>query len=354
MGKDLFFDTNLSTPPGQSCATCHAPEVGFKRPDSDINNHGAVYPGAVFTRSGNRAPPTAAYGGDSPVLNYDEDEEVWTGGMFWDGRATGWTLGDPLAEQAMGPFLNPLEQNNPNARLVVIKVSMSEYAELFEEVWGPGSLDFVDDVEGTYERIARSIAAYERSMEVNPFSSKYDYYLAEEADLTEQEALGLELFEGKAMCSACHPAPLFTDFTYDNLGVPKNTENPFYDMPKKWNPEGEEWVDYGLGGFLKSAGNDPGVYEPELGKHKVSTLRNVDMRPDVEFIKFYGHNGYFKSLEEIVHFYNTRDVETWLPPEYPLNINTDELGDLDLTLDEEAAVVAFLKTLSDGYEPPSP
>ena len=150
LGKKLFFDTNLSTPPGQSCATCHAPEVGFKGPDSDINNHGAVYPGAVFTRSGNRAPPTAAYGGDSPVLYYDEIEEVWTGGMFWDGRATGLTLGDPLAEQAMGPFLNPLEQNNPNARLVVIKVSMSEYAELFEVVWGPGSLDFIDDVEGTY------------------------------------------------------------------------------------------------------------------------------------------------------------------------------------------------------------
>jgi len=228
LGKELFFDSNLSTPPGQSCATCHDPEAGFKGPDSDINSHGAVYPGAVFTRSGNRAPPTAAYGGDSPVLYYDEGEGVWTGGMFWDGRATGWTLGDPLAEQAMGPFLNPLEQNNPNARLVVIKVSMSEYAELFEEVWGPGSLDFVDDVDGTYERIARSISAYERSAEVNPFSSKYDYYLAEDEEegiLTEEEAWGLELFEGKAMCSACHPSepgslgepPLFTDFTYDNL-----------------------------------------------------------------------------------------------------------------------------------------
>jgi len=354
LGKDLFFDTDLSTPLGQSCATCHDPVVGFKGPDSDINNHGAVYPGAVLTRSGNRAPPTAAYGGDSPVLYYDEIDEVWTGGMFWDGRATGWTLGDPLAEQAMGPFLNPLEQNNPNARLVVVKVSMSEYAELFEAVWGPGSLDFIDDVEGTYERIARSISAYESSSEVNPFSSKYDHFLVDEAELTEQEAWGLELFEGKAMCSACHPAPLFTDFTYDNLGLPKNPENPFYDMPKKWNPDGEDWVDYGLGGFLKSAGYDPVDYEPELGKHKVSTLRNVDMRPYEEFVKSYGHNGIFKSLEEIVHFYNTRDVELWPPPEYPLNVNTDELGDLGLTADEEAAVVAFLKTLTDGFDPTPP
>jgi cytochrome c peroxidase len=355
LGKHLFFDTNLSTPPGQSCAACHAPETGFTGPDSDINAHGAVYPGAVLTRFGNRRPPTAAYGGDSPVLYYDEDEEVWVGGMFWDGRATGWVLGDPLAEQAQGPFLNPLEQNNPNARFVVLMVSMSEYADLFEAVWGPGSLT-KKDVAGTYERIARSISAYEQSAEVNPFTSKYDYYLAGEAELTDEELWGLELFEGKAMCSACHISegdnPLFTDFTYDNLGVPKNLENPFYDMPRKWNPDGKDWIDPGLGGFLKGAGYEPEAYEPELGKHKVPTLRNVDMRPDEGFVKSYGHNGYFKSLEEIVHFYNTRDVEEWPEPEVPMNVNTDELGDLRLTADEEAAIVAFMKTLTDGYAPP--
>lgn len=359
LGKFLFFDTNLSTPPGQSCAACHAPEVGFTGPDSAINDAGAVYPGAVYTRFGNRKPPTATYGGDSPVLNYDEDEEVWVGGMFWDGRATGWTLGDPLAEQAQGPFLNSLEQNNPNAKIVCIKVRDSAYAGLFEEVWGPGSLNCVKDVEGTYERIARSIAAYERSEEVNPYTSKYDYYLAGEEELTEQEAWGLQLFEGEAMCSACHISepgpdgelPLFTDFTYDNLGIPKNPMNPFYYMPRKWNPDGEDWVDYGLGAFLKNAGYGLEAYEPELGKHKVPTLRNVDMRPYEGFVKAYGHNGYFKSLEEIVNFYNTRDVEDWPEPEVPMNVNTDELGDLGLTPGEEAAIVAFMKTLTDGYTP---
>jgi cytochrome c peroxidase len=359
LGKFLFFDTNLSTPLGQSCAACHAPEVGFTGPDSAINDAGAVYPGVVHTRFGNRKPPTAAYGGDSPVLDYDEDEEVWVGGMFWDGRATGWTLVDPLAEQAQGPFLNPLEQNNPNAKIVCIKVRDSAYAGLFEEVWGPGSLDCVKDVEGTYERIARSIAAYERSEEVNPYTSKYDYYLAGEEELTDQEASGLELFEGEAMCSACHISepgpdgelPLFTDFTYDNLGIPKNPMNPFYYMPRKWNPDGEDWVDYGLGAFLKNAGYVSETYEPELGKHKVPTLRNVDMRPYEGFVKAYGHNGYFKSLEEIVHFYNTRDVEDWPEPEVPMNVNTDELGNLGLTAEEEAAIVAFMKTLTDGYTP---
>ncbi|MBP7934023.1 MAG: cytochrome C [Phycisphaerae bacterium] len=360
LGKLLFFDKNLSTPPGQSCAACHAPEVGFTGPDSDINFKTAVYPGAVHTRFGNRKPPSAAYGGPSPVMYYDEPEGLWIGGMFWDGRATGWTLGDPLAEQAQGPFLNALEQNNPNARLVCSKVAKSAYAGLFKKVWGAGSLDWKKDVDGTYERIARSIAAYERSAEVSPFSSKYDYYLAGQAKLTDQEAWGLELFEGKGMCSACHISqpgsngepPLFTDFTYDNLGIPKNPDNPFYQMPRKWNPDGKKWVDPGLGGFLKSAGYEPEVYQPEWGKHKVPTLRNVDLRPYPEFVKAFGHNGYFKSLEEITHFYNTRDVEPWPAPEVPDTINKDELGNLGLSAEEEAAIVAFMKTLSDGYVVP--
>jgi len=359
LGKDLFFDTSLSSNRTMSCATCHAPEVGFVGPDSNINETLAIYPGAVGTRYGNRKPPSAAYGGQSPIFHYDKDEAMWVGGMFWDGRATGLTLDDPLAEQAQGPFLNPLEMNMPNANLVCTRVAQSDYADLFEEVWGEGSLDFTKNVDRTYEYIARSIAAYEKSNEVNPYSSKYDYYLKGEVALTEQEALGLELFEGKGMCSSCHISqpgsagepPVFTDFTYDNLGIPKNPDNPFYTMPKRWNPDKEKWVDYGLGGFLMGDGYSAEVYGPELGKFKVPTLRNVDLRPYPEFVKAYGHNGYFKSLEEIVHFYNSRDVDTedWPEPEYAPTINTDELGNLGLSEEEEAALVAFLKTLSDGY-----
>lgn len=359
LGKAIFFDENLSATGTQSCAACHAPDTGFTGPDSAINAAGAAYPGAVTTRIGNRKPPTAAYGGDSPLLYYDKEEEVWVGGMFWDGRATGWTLGDPLAEQAQGPFLNPLEQAAPKAKFICLRVQQSAYAGLFEAVWGPGSLNCVKNVDGTYELIALAIAAYERSDEVNPFTSKFDYYLDGQATLTEQEAWGLELFNGKGMCNLCHISepgpngepPLFTDFTYDNLGIPKNPDNPFYTMPKKWNPDGADWVDPGLGGFLKSAGYDEEVYEAQWGKHKVPTLRNVDLRPDPEFVKAYGHDGYFKSLEEIVHFYNTRDGEPWPAPEVAENVNTDELGNLGLTEAEEAAIVAFMKTLSDGYAP---
>jgi cytochrome c peroxidase len=145
--------------------------------------------------------------------------------------------------------------------------------------------------------------------------------------------------------------PLFTDFTYDNLGVPKNPENPWYDMPLLWNPDGEDWIDLGLGAFLAGTEDYAHLAAENYGKQKVPTLRNVDKRPDPTFVKAYAHNGFFKSLGDIVHFYNTRDVEVWPPPEVAQNVNTDELGDLGLTLDEEAAIVAFMKTLTDGYQP---
>lgn len=375
LGDALFDDVALSTPAGQACAACHADAVGYTGPTSSINQAGAVYPGAVPARFGNRKPPSAAYGGDSPVLYYDEADEVWVGGMFWDGRATGWTLGDPLAEQAMGPFLNPLEQNNPSKRLVVFMAAQSKYAPLYTAVWGE-PLDFKKNVDLSYERIARSIAAYERSELVNPFSSDFDafYDTAKQAGmdvkaidvtnwsdytglgLSDEAVEGLALFndEGKGKCSLCHTLdegsagyPLLTDFTYDNLGVPKNPVNPFYTMPKKWNPDGKAWIDPGLGGFLKSAGFGQDVWMAEMGKHKVPSLRNVDKRPAAGFVKAYGHNGFFKSLEEITHFYNTRDVEMWPAAEYAETVNTDELGDLGLTADEEAKIVAFMRTLTD-------
>jgi len=352
LGKALFFDTSLSDPAGQACAACHDPEAGYTGPIQAINIGGAVYEGAVTGRFGNRKPPSAAYAGDSPILYWDGTK--WVGGMFWDGRATGWTLGDPLAEQAMGPFLNPLEQNNASAQVVIDKVLVSSYTDLFQQV--------CTDPTKRYECIGRAIAAYERSTEVNPFTSKYDYWLKGQVALTGQEQWGLALFRGKAKCAGCHVEPLFTDFTYDNLGVPKNPLNPFY-TELDWNPAGVNWIDEGLGGFLKAAGYDDTVYEPEMGKQKVPTLRNVALMPSHKFVKAYSHNGYFKSLGEIVHFYNTRDVlalcnslihpkpgkNCWPAPEVAVNINATEMGNLGLNRGEELAIVAFLNTLSDGF-----
>lgn len=371
LGKNLFFD-HISSPDWMSCATCHSPDVGWTGAVAGINKHGAVYRGAIPTRFGNRKPPSAAYATLSPVFYYDSDDGLFVGGNFWDGRATGERLGNPAADQALGPFLNPLEQNNPSAKAVLEQVASSQYTALWEEVWGePISVETPEDVAKNYDRIGLAIASYEASSEVNQFSSKYDAYLAGNPVLSDEEELGLSLFGGKAKCSACHPtgenSPL-TDFTFDNLGVPRNPENPFYDQDA-FNPMGEDWVDLGLGGFLA---NQPNLDWQNLadvnnGKHKVPTLRNVGKRFGKEFPKAYAHNGYFKSLKSIVHFYNTRDVKMqcsdrftpekdalqmncWPEPEVGANVNSDELGNLGLTDAEEDAIVAFMNTLSDGFK----
>ena len=184
---------------------------------------------------------------------------------------------------------------------------------------------------------------------------------------SDSELQGLAVFNDRAECSSCHtlepgPAgyPLFTDFGYDNIGVPKNPDNPFYDMPPAWNPEGENWVDYGLGGYLQSAGYAPEVYAAQLGKQKVPTLRNVDLRPSEDFVKAYGHNGYFKSLEDLVFFYHWRAMmdngcmggmgcggmaDMFPPPEVDQNRATLSMFPM-MQIDN---IVAFLRTLSDGY-----
>ncbi len=383
LGKKLFFDANLSTPTFQSCAVCHLPEVGWTGPDMMTNAHGAVYEGAVKGRFGNRKPPSAAYATLSPIFHQDSEGD-FVGGNFWDGRATGEHLGNPAADQALGPFLNPVEQNNPSKKAVCMKVAASQYAYLWEQVWGaPINCGSYDDVEKNYDRIGRSIAAYEDSSEVNQFSSKFDYVQKGEAEFTQEEKLGMELFNGRAKCSQCHPAPLFTAFSYDNLGTPKNPKNPFYHMDKVYlddgssiNPEGKKWVDTGLYGFLKTRPEWKSLADKNKGKHKEPTLRNVDLRVREGFVKAYMHNGFFKTLKGVVHFYNTRDVKMacpegkvydptddyteamamakncWPAPEVMDNVNKDQLGDLGLTDGEEDAIVAFLKTLSDGYMKP--
>ncbi len=367
LGKEIFFD-KISEPGSMSCADCHSPSVGFTGPLSGINLKGSVYRGASPQRFGNRKPPSAAYATCSPIFHFDTDEGIFEGGNFWDGRATGDHLGNPAADQAIGPFLNPVEQNNPDAKTVLMKIADSKYADLWEEAWNePLTYATPEEIELNYGRVGLAIAAYEASKEVNAFTSKYDYFLKGEVELTEQEMWGMNLFEAedKGNCAACHPAededehmPLFTDFTFDNLGVPRNPDNPFYNMDEvivngaAVNPDGDAWIDKGLGGFLETHPNPlwQSMAADNMGKQKVPTLRNVGKKPGNGYIKAYTHNGYFKTLKEVVHFYNTRDVETWPAPEVAENVNADELGDLGLTEEEEDAIVAFLMTLSDGYK----
>ncbi len=375
LGKKIFFDRSLSQPEGQSCASCHDPKAGWSGPDSQINLEKGPYHGAVNERFGNRKPPSAAYASFSPVLHIDEEEGIFIGGAFWDGRASGERLGSPTAEQAQGPFVNPVEQNLPNARAVVMKVCQSSYREDFQSLYGES---ICQHTELAFDKIADAINAYESSRELNAFSSKFDFFVKDRRNfpLTREEHRGLMIFmkEDMGNCAACHslsPRPgsqpsLLTDFSYDNIGTPKNPTNPWYAMPEEFNPHGSNWIDPGLGGFLASHPHYSSHAAAEYGKHKVPTLRNVDACPHPDFVKSYGHNGYFKSLKEIVHFYNTRDVlprcesefdpqpsiNCWPTPEVEENLNRDELGNLGLSEEDEWALVAFLKTLTDGWQPP--
>ena len=224
LGKDIFFDENLSVNKNQSCAACHAPDVGWTGPDSLLNLHGAVYEGSIPSRFGNRKPPSSAYATPSPILHLaKQGGGTFVGGNFWDGRATGEKLGNPAADQAQGPFLNPLEQALPDAACVVYRVFNSTYSGLYAQVWDSlpvinwpadietvcgqdsGTVMLTDEdraaVEKAYDNIALSIAAYEGSPEVNNFSSKYDAYLRGMARLSKQEKQGLNLFLGKGKCN---------------------------------------------------------------------------------------------------------------------------------------------------------
>ncbi|BBO71316.1 cytochrome-c peroxidase [Desulfosarcina alkanivorans] len=318
LGKIMYQEKDFSLNATQSCQTCHHHVAGFADPTNSRDPYFTVVSlGDDGVSKGGRNAPTAAYAGFSPVLQQDERGE-YVGGMFWDGRATGWTLGDPLAEQAQGPPLNPVEMNMPSKDSVVQVVRDSNYTHVFYEVFGEGSLV---DADLAYDFIALAIAAYERSNEVQTFSSRFD-----QGNLSEKEQSGMDLFATN--CSQCHSmtdvtgkGPLFTNYTYANIGVPVNpllADNP---------------VDLGLGGFLGDS--------MQNGKFKVPTLRNVGLSAP------YSHNGYFATLKDIVNFKNTRDVGGWEKPEVVANLNTADMGNLGLTDQEVDDVVAFLMTLTD-------
>jgi cytochrome c peroxidase len=350
LGKAFFFDENLSQPNKMSCATCHSPSSGFAEP----NNILPVSKGALPLRYGNRNAQSVAYAAFSPAPYFDPVMRpgmmggLEIGGQFWDGRAAN------LIEQAKGPFLNPLEMHNLDKKQVIQAIRQSSYAAAFKEIFGAESLS-EKNIESAYEHVAEAIAEYEKTSEVSPFSSKFDYSLKGEASLTEQEAKGYHLFTGKANCVKCHAIKpttaldpekeyLFTNFAYQNTGVPKNPANPFYTMPSPLNPAGSNYVDLGRGAITGNSMDN--------GKFKIPSLRNVAVTSP------YMHNGYFNSIKEVVMFYNTRDEPTanWPPPEVNQNVHRHmppmdgTLGRLKLSNDEVDAIVAFLNTLTDGYQ----
>ena len=352
LGQLIFQDESLSASGKMSCQTCHAPEHAHAAAPSDSVTPG----GARLDRRGFRNSPSIRYLHLTPVFHFDP-EGTPVGGFFRDGRAS------TLVVQVRGPFLDPNEMANSSVQSLVDKLQAAPYVSTFKRHFGA---DVMDDPQRALEAAALALARFlTESRDLHPFDSKYDAYLAGQTTLTAQELQGLKLFNDpeKGNCAACHPSdpgddgspPLFTDFTYDNLGVPRNADIPA-------NAD-DAFFDLGLCGPQRSD-----LARDDLcGAFKVPSLRNVAKTSP------YFHNGRFQTLEEVVEFYVRRDThpEQWyptgpdgvrrfddLPVEMHGNVNVTEApydrkpGDQPaLTADEIRDVVAFLRTLDDGYPP---
>jgi cytochrome c peroxidase len=427
LGKYIFYDEGISDPPRQGCVSCHAPEYGGTFAFAGVNLQQVAATGANPHTAGNRKPPTNDYATKIAPFNGA------AGGNFWDGRSVGFgglntgiiteiidercinssTLSaglkteyidylGPTADQALNPFKNGVEQNFDELR-VCQHVASAKYSPLFEEAWGEAiECTDGDDYNGTgfttlhinYQRIAVALAAFQASIQINSFSSRLDEALQYDRDVlgedpplfplalfTDEENEGHDLFYRS--CSLfCHNSgsigqnrtdigELYTSNLYFNIGTPANYEIPGFDPE---NP------DLGLENHIPTLdGSNEGLF-------KIPTMRNVDKRPGPGFPpKAYTHNGWFKSLESLVHFYNTRDVlaecepeitteeealrnNCWPPPEVDENVFVggpfgnpnpdtglrDGLGNLHLSPEEEAKIVTYLKALSDTYTPKKP
>jgi cytochrome c peroxidase len=455
LGGLLNYDVTMSPFEDVACASCHMPYVAFSGPIPSVNLTMIAYPGSYHYRAAKRTAQRYTYSHTFPVLNYNTTQQLFFGGNFWDGRATGMKLQTPDAEQAQGPPVDPLEMQNPDIACIAYKISQAPYLALFELVWGdsfniqwpantaqicatpadaaqfggsatPIALSADDRTKATniFDHWGQSLSFLERSNDISPFNSKFDWYLKNPTSypLTTDEAAGYKLFNGKGNCNSCHVdgrsttltsgetdtgktasvQPLFTCHGFANEGLPLNPRiSLFYESkPDSYgftpNPDGFQYRDLLLGNFLRSGPQsfpDPNSvnwlqYAPSVdGQAQVMTARNVGMAPPQcptteapgpYFQKELFHNGYIKSLKQLVHFYNTRDtnavtgetyaynvtsghcpagttekVNCWPMPEVPNNIDMTT-GALGLTDTEENQIVAFLQTLTDGYDPSNP
>jgi cytochrome c peroxidase len=381
LGQLIFDDTRLSVHGNQACRSCHEPSQGFAAALLTANTVGGVVEGSVAGKFGDRKPPSASYVTDAPLFALSGSGAV--GGMFWDGRATGAILGNPAADQALGPFLNPVEQAMPDKACVIYRIRTGPYAEAFREVYGtaiddiafpsassmeatcttpraaPGEYVALSAahraiVDAQYLNVGRAVKEFEATL--NKYASRFD-----NGTMTAAERRGAKLFSGKGKCHTCHSSkgtnPTFTDFAYHNLGVPKHPDNP------RFNYSTTEF-DKGLGGFTNRSTHQ--------GKFKTPSVRNTGVGNNRTFM----HNGVLTSLQQVVDFYSTRDVlrkctaqeiatlhpsqygslppgngrpaaGCWPPAEHNANLDTKNMGKLGLTAAEVADMVAFMKALSD-------
>lgn len=364
LGKRIFEDPTLSRPAGVSCASCHDPATAFQ------GNNGSPVPGiargAPPGALGKRNTPSIMYASFAPPFAFVDDRDALTGkvekiplgGQFLDGRAA------TLVAQFEGPLFDPTEMNALSRRATVETIRDGEYAELVRRLYGERAFD---DPDAIFPKLATAVAAYESTARFHPFASKFDDYLRGKTSLSALEQKGFDLFRDpqKGNCLACHAGRpesrdpgdwLFTDFTYDALGAPKNAAiTATRDAP-----------DLGLCGRPGLSALAPAGFDVAslCGAFKVPGLRNVAVTGP------YLHNGVFANLRDVVAFYATRDTTPakWypkavgkfddLPARYRANVNVSEVpydrkrGQKPrLTPAEIDAITAFLETLTDRPAP---
>jgi len=365
LGKLIFFDQSLSASGKMSCASCHSPSHAYGPP----NGLAAQLGGPELHSQGTRAVPSLRYVlNRTPVWSHaqaatvaeriEDTDNAPSGGFGWDGRF------NHLHEQASFPLFNPNEMANPNSAGVLAKLERAPYAARFKALFGQTIFSNPD------KAFAQAMAAIERfeleDPSFHPYTSKFDYYLDGQVQLTARELRGKKLFDDPAAgnCASCHidqvgvngSHPLFTDYNFEALGVPRNRE-------LRVNAD-QRYFDMGLCGPLRT---DQVSNKTYCGLFKTPTLRNTATR------QVFFHNGSFHTLKGALRFYVQRDTNPakW----YPTNRHgkVDKFDDLPLamrvnvdTLDEPLTrkpggrpawnerdiddVAAFLATLNDGYK----
>jgi cytochrome c peroxidase len=354
LGEKIFNDPGLSASGTLACSGCHDPANAHAQP----NTLAVALGGPGMNLEGFRNSPSLNYASFTPAFHFESDGTP-VGGFNRDGRAV------DFADQARRPFLSANEMANASVADVIARLATSPYNGEFRALFGADILDSPGDA---FDRMVFALARYQtEDPDFRPFDSKYDFFLAGKATLTAQELRGLVMFNSpaKGNCAACHPSargadgspPLFTDFTYDNLGVPRN--------PDIGANADQAYFDLGLCGPFRT---DLAARGDLCGAFKVPTLRNVDRTAP------YFHNGRFATLKQAIEFYVRRDTNPEafypldgggqpdkfddLPPAYRANVNTTEApynrhpGEAPALTDAEIDdLVAFLKTLNDGYTP---
>ena len=395
LGQKVFADTALSASGRQSCASCHVASAAFAEDASASGvDHGlpVALGGPGMDLAGFRNTPSLMYTSLTPAFVFDSEGSP-NGGFFRDGRAA------TLADQATMPFTSSFEMANADAAEVVARLKTRPYLAEFVALYGEAVLN---DPQTALARLGSALAAFEsEEPSFNPFSSKFDAVQRGQAQLTAQELRGLGLFNNatKGNCSACHPStsadgstpPMFTDYSYDNLGIPRNplipgntSAAPAY-TPANGTDGVQAYYDLGVCGPFREQTVD---FSGHCGQFKVPTLRNIALTAP------YFHNGRFATLKDAIGFYVRRDTnpEEWYPTAadgrvtkfddlpaayggqfvvkagvagsdagYRGNVNTAEIpynraiGDTPaLSPDEIDDVIAFLCTLTDGYDAARP